>query len=84
MFVGDEVRLDVSFGPARAKLARLAKGGLLLSTSDDAYEHGTVGLARVGAGGLFKVVRVRTRELAEREGSARWAIRWEAAAVPAC
>jgi len=79
VFVGDEVLLNVGFGSARAKLARLAKGGLLLSTSDDAYEYGTVGLARVGAGGLFKVVRVQTHELAEAGGSARWAIRWEAA-----
>jgi len=79
VFVGDEVLLDVGFGPARTKLAWLAKGGLLLGTSDDAFESGTVGLARVGIGGLFKVVRVQACELAETSGSARWAIRWEAA-----
>jgi len=86
VFIGDEVLLDLGFGPARARMARLARGELLLSPSEGAYEHGTIGLSRVGAAGLSrigaaglsKLVRVQARELADTDGCARWAIRWEA------
>ncbi len=77
MFVGDEVVLDVSFAVARARLANLTQGGWLLSASDDAYGRGVTGLSRVGALGLSKVVRVQAHDLAEQEGSAGLAIRWE-------
>lgn len=77
MFVGDEVVLDVSFAVARARLANLAQGGWLLSASDDAYGTGITGVLRVGTLGVSKVVRVQARDLAEREGSAGRAIRWE-------
>jgi hypothetical protein len=78
MFTGDEVVLDVSFGVARARLARLARSDLLRGASDDAYGAGITGLARVGALGLTKVVRVQVSELAETDGSVGLAIRWEA------
>jgi hypothetical protein len=78
VFISDEVLLDVGFAAARATLARLARGGLLLGSSEDAYEHGTIGGARVGTAGMSKLVRVQARELAEADGGARWAIRWEA------
>jgi hypothetical protein len=74
MFVGDEVVLDVSFAAARARLANLTRGGWLLGASEDAY--GT-GVSRVGALGVSRVVRVQARDLAEREGSAGLALRWE-------
>jgi hypothetical protein len=77
MFVGDEVALDVSFAVARARLLNLARGGLLASASEDAYVLGVTGLSRVGALGLSREVRVQTRELTERDGSAGLAIRWE-------
>jgi hypothetical protein len=77
MFVGDEVVLDVSFAVARARLTNLAQSGWLLSASDDAYGMGITGVLRVGALGVSKVVRVQARDLAEREGSAGLAIRWE-------
>jgi hypothetical protein len=77
MFVGDEVALDVSFAVARARLANLARGGLLPSASEDAYAAGVTGLSRVGALGLSREVRVQARELSERDGSAGLAIRWE-------
>jgi len=77
MFVGDEVVLDVSFAVARARLADLTRGGWLLSASEDAYGAGITGLSRVGALGVSRVVRVQARELAERDGSAGLAIRWE-------
>jgi hypothetical protein len=77
MFVGDEVVLDVSFIVARARLASLTRGGLLVSASEDAYDLGITGLSRVGGLGLSRVVEVQARELTERDGSAGLAIRWE-------
>lgn len=57
---------------------RLAEGGTLLSTSEDAYDHAAAGLAKVGLPGLSKLVRVQVRELTRAGGSAGLAIRWEA------
>jgi hypothetical protein len=78
VFVGDEVKLEVSFAIARERLLRLAGSRLLLSTSEDAYDLGTAGLARVGIPGLSKLVRVQARDLAPAERSVGLAIRWEA------
>jgi hypothetical protein len=78
VFVGDEARLDVSFALARDRLMRLAEGGALLIPSEDAYDQGSAGLARVGMPGLSKLVRVQVRDLAWAEGSVGLAIRWEA------
>jgi hypothetical protein len=78
VFVGDEMRLDVGYAIARERLLRLAEGGTLLSTSEDAYDRGTAGLAKVGIPGLSKLVRLQVRELSRTEGSAGLAIRWEA------
>ena len=74
MFVGDEVRLDVSFAVARERLARLSESGALFGPSEDAYR----GLARVGVLGVSKLVRVQFRELSWTDGSAGLAMRWEA------
>jgi hypothetical protein len=73
MFVGDEVRLDVSFAVAREKLARL--GPTLSGTSEDAYGPA---LTRVGVAGVGKLVRVQVRELSWTDLSAGLALRWEA------
>ena len=78
MFVGDEVQLEVSFAVARERLRQLAEGGALLGTSEDAHDHGTTSLERVGVPGLSKLVRVQVRELAWTEQSVGLAIRWEA------
>jgi hypothetical protein len=78
MFVGDEVVLDVSFAVARARLADLTGNDRLRSASEDAYGAGITGLARVGALGLCKVVRVHVSQLAETGDHAGLAIRWEA------
>jgi hypothetical protein len=78
MFVGDEVILDVSFAVARARLAGLTGTDVLRGASEDAYGVGITGLARVGAApGLYKVAHVHVRELAEKDGHAGLAIRWE-------
>jgi len=78
MFVGDEMQLEVSFAVARDRLRQLAEAGTLLGTSEDAYDHGTTSLERVGVPGLSKLVRVQVRELAWTDQSAGLAIRWEA------
>jgi hypothetical protein len=78
MFFGDEVVLNVSFAVARARLAELVASDLLRSASQDAYGAGVTGLAQVGVLGLHKVVRVQVRQLAETDGRAGVAIRWEA------
>ena len=78
MFVGDEVRLDVSFPVARERLSRLTEDGTVLSTSEDAYGHESAGLARVGIVGVSKLVRVQVRELAWTDRVAGFAVRWEA------
>jgi hypothetical protein len=74
VFVGDEVQLEVGFAVARERLRQLADGGALLGSSEDAYDHGTFGLERVGVPGLAKLVRVQVRDLAWTEQSAGLAI----------
>jgi hypothetical protein len=82
VFVGGEVSLGVTFTVARARLAKLARGGSLLSVSEDAYNGGITGLVRIGplgsAPGLSRLVQVRFRDLTERSDSAGLALRWEA------
>jgi hypothetical protein len=78
VFVGDEVQLELSFAVARERFRRLAESGALLGTSEAAYDHGTIGLERVGVPGLAKLVQVQVRKLAWTEQSVRLAIRWEA------
>jgi hypothetical protein len=75
VFVGDEVRLDVSFAVARERLARLGQSGALWGTSEDAYGPG---LARVGTAAVSKLIQVQVRELTCTDRSAGLALRWEA------
>src|SRR5712691_943085 len=75
MFVGDEVRLDVSFAVARERLARLSESGALFGPSEDSYSRGS---ARVGVAGVAKLVRVQVRALSWTDASAGLALRWEA------
>ena len=78
MFVGDEVLLEVSFAVACERLTQLTDSGALVTTSEDSYSRETGVLARVGAIGLAKLVRVQVRELVRTEKSAGIALRWEA------
>ena len=78
MFVGDEVLLEVSFAVACERLTQLTDSGALVTTSEDSYSRETGILARVGAIGLAKLVRVQVRELVRTEKSAGIALRWEA------
>jgi len=79
MFVGDEALLEVSFAVAHERLTQLTESGALITTSEASYSRETGTLARVGAIGLSKLVRVQVRELARTEQSAGIALRWEAA-----
>ena len=82
MFVGDDVRLNISFAVARERLARLSESGALLGTSEGAYSGlARAGLARVGPAGVSKLVRVQVRELSWTDRSAGLALRWEATGV---
>ncbi|HLM87501.1 MAG TPA: hypothetical protein VK284_00520 [Streptosporangiaceae bacterium] len=82
MFIGTEIQLDVRFGAARARLARLARGGVLRRASDDAYRNLGAGLARVGpleaVPGLSRLVAVRFSDMTIHEDFASVAMRWEA------
>jgi hypothetical protein len=78
MFAGDEMLLGASFAVTRERLAQLTESGELISASENAYGHGTAGLAGVGTRGLTQLVRVQVRELTWTDKSAGLAIRWEA------
>ena len=82
MFIGTEIRLEVGFSTAQARLANLVCGGLLEDACHEAYDTWTTGLARVGpfgaAPGVSRLVQVHIRTLAQQEDSARWAMRWQA------
>ncbi len=82
MFVGEEVRLDLSYLAARARLADLVQGGLLRSASDDAYGQEIVSLVAVGPLGavpvVARLVEVHIAEFQQRQGRAGMAMRWQA------
>jgi hypothetical protein len=59
MFVGGEVRLDVPLDVVLDRIARLARSGVLLSSSRHAYDGECARLTRVGVEGLSKLVRVQ-------------------------
>lgn len=83
MFIGAEIRLEVSFNAAQAKLANMARGGLLGRASGGAYDEWQAGLARVGPRGIMlgmsRLARVRIRDMVTHGDSAIWAMRWEIA-----
>ncbi len=80
MFVGDEVRVNVSASVAAARLTGLIGTGSLTTASHEAWREGT---ARVGPAGpvpgLSKLVRVRILEPRQRGALTAFTLRWEAA-----
>lgn len=80
MFVAHETRLPLSYELARARLASLIQGGLLVSVCEDVYGEGMTALLRVGLPGLgiSRLVRVQFRDLVTHGESAVLAFRWEA------
>lgn len=82
MFVAAEVLAELSFPAAEARLACLARAGLLTRASEGAYGEGLTGLARIGplgaAPGIPKLVKVHFVEMVTRGEHAVLALRWEA------
>ena len=80
MFIGAEIRLEVGFTAAQARLTNLAHGGRLRRASECAHNWG-VDQARVGSldtPGISRLVKVQFCHLVSHEDSAIWALRWEA------
>jgi hypothetical protein len=81
VFVGAEIRLDVGFSAAQARLGNLARDGLLRRASGAAFDEWQAGLARVGPRGtamsLFRLVQVRVCDMVSHGDSVIWAMRWE-------
>ena len=82
MFAAAEVLLDLGFRAAEARLANVARGGLLTPVSEGAYGDGLTGLARVGplgeVRGVSKLVEVHVLDVVTRGESAVLALRWQA------
>ena len=83
MFASHEVRLDLTFARARARLAVLCHAaGWLSGPSEQAYAEGLAGLIRVGPFGAVlgtsKLVRVQLLEPVPREDMVVLPLRWEA------
>lgn len=79
MFVGDEVRADVSLAAASKRIAGLLGGTTLSTASHAAWSEG---IARVGPAGplpgLSKLVHVRVTDPVQREAVTVLTLRWEA------
>ena len=79
MFIGAEIQMEVGFSAAQARLANLARGGLLRRASENAHRWGAdQAKVSLGAPGVSKLVQVQIRHLVTNEDSAIWALRWEA------
>jgi hypothetical protein len=80
VFIADQITLGSGFPAARARLERLAGGGLLLQAANDAYSEGLAGLLRTGPVRCLPgkgLAGLRRGELAIEGGRARLAVRWE-------
>lgn len=84
MFVAGQVRAEVGFASAQARLARLALTGGLLAASQGAYGAGLTGLVTADPPGneseMAGVVTARFGDLIAQHDSVRVALRWEAIA----
>jgi len=82
MFVAAEAPLDLSFPAAAARLANLARDGLLTRASEGAYGDDLTGLVRVGplgaVPGMSKLVKVHFLDVVTRGEAAVLTLRWEA------
>ena len=81
--VGNRVLLDISFQGARARLGILARDGVLLGASEEAYGEGITGLVKLAgpAAGLTRLAGVGLENLAETDHCAHIALQWEAIAA---
>ena len=83
LVVGDRVLLEVSFRAARARLATLARDGVLLQASEIAYGQGITGLVKLTgpAAGLTRLAGVSLDNLAGTHHCAHVVLQWEAIAA---
>ena len=81
--VGDRVLIDASFRAARARLAMLAKDGMLPWSSEVAYGEGVTGLVMAAgpAAGLTRLAGAHLDDLAETHDCAHIPLQWEAIAA---
>jgi hypothetical protein len=80
MFVGDEIRVNVSPAVAAARLTGLIGSGSLSTASHEAWHEGTARVGPAGAvPGLSKLVHVRLLDPRRRGATTTLALRWEAA-----
>jgi hypothetical protein len=80
VFIADQITLGSSFPAARARLERLAGGGLLLQAANDAYSEGLAGLLRAGPVRCLPgrgLAGQRRGELTIGGGCARLPLRWQ-------
>lgn len=80
MFIADQITLGCGFPATRARLDRLAGGGLLLQAANDAYSAGLAGLLHAGPVRCLPgrgLAALRLGEVAIQDGSARLPVRWE-------
>jgi hypothetical protein len=79
VFIGDEVRAEVSLAAASTRIAGLPGGMTLGTASHAAWAEG---IARIGPAGplpgLSRLVRVRVTEPVQRGAVTQLALRWEA------
>jgi hypothetical protein len=80
MFIGDNLRLNIGFAAARARLGNLASGGVLLGASERAYGETITGLADAAGSvaGASQLAGVRPGDISETPGMAQLPVRWEA------
>ena len=82
MFASYEVKLNLTFARARARLAVLGNTGWLSGPSEQAYAEGLAGLIRVGPFGAVlgasKLVRVQMLDPVPRDDTVVLPLRWEA------
>jgi hypothetical protein len=83
VFAGDRVVLDLSFDTGRARLAILARDGVLLRACDAAYRDGIADLAQAAgsAAALSRLAAVRLAGLADTDHCARFGLRARALAA---
>lgn len=84
MFVGEELRVPVSFDAAFSRLASLIRGGALVTAAHDTYGDGVAGLLRVGPRGVplvWRLVEVQFGDLVVSDRTARVPLRWQAAGL---
>ena len=81
--VGDRVLLDISFRAVRARLRILARDGVLLRASQEAYGEGITGQMQLAgpAACLTRLAGVGLENLAETDHCAHIALQWEAIAA---